>query len=316
MKSRNDPLDPRKGFTLVELLVVIAIIGVLLGLLLPAVQKVRESSNRVQCQNNLKQIALAALTYHDVYNGFPQALNNEANPPYDSPFVPLLPYLEQQPLYQLGNSTNPNFDYSTPDSAAATPVAVFVCPSDAGLPVPAVLQLPGASAYLAMTSYRGNQSGLSALDPNFGTDGVMMQDPAPPVKVVYITDGSSNTILFGEFNNFEPNWGPYADLAASTGLAFPYFFSAWSGNAIVPLCGSGFYPLNSMLPPNPPDLATGLLYVQARCYTFGSCHPSGANFAFCDGSVRFITDATANSPGILPALATRAGGETVDPSTF
>src|SRR5215831_17553770 len=87
----------RNGFTLIELLVVIAIIAILIGMLLPAVQKVREAANRAKCQNNLKQLALAAINYHDVNNGFPKAYTNEY---YLSAFVYLLPYLEQQGLYQ------------------------------------------------------------------------------------------------------------------------------------------------------------------------------------------------------------------------
>jgi prepilin-type processing-associated H-X9-DG protein/prepilin-type N-terminal cleavage/methylation domain-containing protein len=297
------PLDPRVGFTLVELLVVIAIIAVLIGLLLPAVQKVRESSNRVQCQNNLKQISLGAINYHDDYNGFPQAINDFATPPYTSPFIALLPYLDQMPLYKQGYVDPSNFAYDTPAGPGATPVAVFQF--SGGVPI-----------YPALTSYRGNQSGLSALDPDFGTDGVIVPDPTPPVKILNITDGTSNTVLFGEFNATDPNWAPYADLLGSPDLGMGILSSPWTGTGLASPCCSGFYPLNAQLPPVPSDPLTALLFIQARAYTYGSSHPGGANFAFCDGSVRFVTDAIANSPAALSALSTRAGGEFADPNSY
>src|SRR5437016_5512017 len=124
----------RRAFTLIELLVVIAIIGVLIGLLLPAVQKVREAANRISCFNNLKQIGLASLEYHDVYNAFPMAANYDRDPNYGSPFVPLLPFLEQQNLYTQFYA-NP-IDYDGKGSPGATPLRILVCPSDTGFTSP------------------------------------------------------------------------------------------------------------------------------------------------------------------------------------
>jgi len=307
----------RSGFTLIELLVVIAIIAILIGLLLPAVQKVRESAARMQCQNNLKQIALAAHAYHDVNNGFPMGYNYSFDPNYASPFIPLLPYLDQLPLYNQGYAASPAFDYSTPDSPGATPIPLLVCPSDWGIPVPAVVQLPGAPSYLGLTSYRGNVSALSfGLDPDYGTDGVTVVDPGPTVNVLAVKDGTSNTLLFGEFNNYDPNWGDYASLLGSGALPLCLISSPWCGGGLQAPLASGGYPLNSKLPPVPSDPTTATLYFLARIHTYGSNHPGGANFAFCDGSVRFVTDAVANSPGVLPALSTRAGGEFVDPNSY
>src|SRR5262249_32919579 len=147
----------------------------------------------------------------------PQVFNDFANPPYQSPFVPLLPYLDQLPLWKQGYAVG--FATDTPDGPGATPVAVLVCPSDAGISGSGVFQMSGgAPVYVGLTSYRGNMSGLSALDPDFGTDGVIVPDPVPPVKILNITDGTANTLIFGEFNTLEPNWGDYADLLGSPGL--------------------------------------------------------------------------------------------------
>jgi prepilin-type N-terminal cleavage/methylation domain-containing protein/prepilin-type processing-associated H-X9-DG protein len=322
MSSRYAPRALRRGFTLVELLVVIAIIAVLLGLLLPAVQKVRESANRTRCQNNLRQIALAAQIYHDVHKAFPVAVRLLTDPSYSSPFVPLLPFLEQQPLYNQGYTTNPPFAADTLQSPAATPLPLLVCPSDPGMPYPAVMQWPGpnwqgTNQYYGLTSYRGNTSGLNAfIDPDYGTDGIIGLDPDHPVTLVAVMDGTSNTILFGEFNSVEPSWGPYANLLGMTGVPFPVVACPWSGGGMITPVASGGYPLNGKLPPVPPDPLTALLYFLPRIFGYGSNHPGGANFAFCDGSVRYLTDSAANASGVLSALSTRAGGEAIDANSY
>src|SRR6516165_9601511 len=133
----------RHGFTLIELLVVIAIVAVLMGLLLPAVQKVREAASRIKCVNNLKQIALAAHNYHDSYSAFPMA-SSGGRYSYNSPFVPLLLYLDQDNLYKQGYASSPNFGNNGPNSPGATPLSIVVCPSDS-LPTPPVVRWPGTN---------------------------------------------------------------------------------------------------------------------------------------------------------------------------
>jgi prepilin-type N-terminal cleavage/methylation domain-containing protein/prepilin-type processing-associated H-X9-DG protein len=318
-------LRVRRGFTLIELLVVIAIIAVLVGLLLPAVQKVREAANRMKCQNNLKQLSLATLNYEGVNSYFPLALSYGAgnSSPYASCFIPLLPYLEQQPLYQQfyaakGDAYNAPGGIGGLGSLGATSLSVLACPSDSGIPSPAVAQDLTTGYYYGVTSYRPNMSGLSALDPNWGTDGVFFY-PAffsanSPVQILTITDGTSNTILFGEFSNADPNWS-YWSTTYFAGGPMSVEFSVWTASKSS-LLASGYYPLNSTMPSSITD-PNFLPEWLSKVHGYGSGHTGGgANFAFCDGSVHFISNAinnamVANGETVLQALSTRAGGEVV-----
>jgi prepilin-type N-terminal cleavage/methylation domain-containing protein/prepilin-type processing-associated H-X9-DG protein len=316
----------RHGFTLIELLVVIAIIAVLIGLLLPAVQKVREAANRAKCESNLKQLGLAAHNYHDTNNGFPSAYiwSIEGTDVPTPTFVLLLPYLEQQALYQAllqVAASNVTVSGGPPGSPLATPLSVLACPSDSGIPSPAVVQDPGTNTYYGVASYRCNVSGYSAT----GTDGIFgYNNPPPaPVQITAITDGSSNTILFGEFSNFDPNWPQYASLLGSPAnypLSLASNCSVWATSVQL---ATGVYPVNNPLPlPPPTDQWTAVTTFLQRINTYGSGHPQGANFIFCDGSVHFLSNVlntAATLPGgetILQALSTRAGGEVIDASQY
>jgi len=310
----------RHGFTLIELLVVIAIIAILIGLLLPAVQKVREAANRAKCENNLKQLGLAAANYHDTNNGFPTASVIWNRIDAVTPFVLLLPYLEQQALYQaLYQQAMSGSMYNAPGSPAATPLSVLVCPSDTGLASSSIVQEPGTNGYLAMTSYRANTSGLDVMDSKFETDGVFV-NTGGPVQITGITDGTSNTILFGEFFNFDPNWPKFVSNGDPANFPFTILMgSSWAGGSPI---ATGRYPLNSSLqPPAPTDPLTALIVMVARATTYGSGHTGGVNFAFCDGSVHFLSNAinsaaVVNGETVLQALSTRAGGEVVDGSQY
>jgi prepilin-type N-terminal cleavage/methylation domain-containing protein/prepilin-type processing-associated H-X9-DG protein len=322
----------RKGFTLIELLVVIAIIAVLIGLLLPAVQKVREAANRMSCTNNLKQIALAAHNYHDVYKQFMAGFIRRENPQWGDPypsiflsdpdhrhslFVPLLPYIEQDNIERKWNYANftakPNYGLARDGALAATIIKIYLCPSDIfstgdyvdhGESNPAKYNPPREWAF---TSYGGNggtkaNSATGGFRSGQAKDGVFWENSH--VRIADILDGTSNTLLFGERNHNDPIINQYEgdNLDGNGWWAYPNTLD-------VELAASA--PINYRAPANYNDLPSAQkdeIYAR-RMDAFGSGHSGGANFAFADGSIRFLTDST--SLITLQALATRAKGEPV-----
>ena len=318
----------RHGFTLIELLVVIAIIAVLIGLLLPAVQKVREAANRVQCLNNLKQIALAAHGYHDVASRFP---TGGRLPVYvgDRPtgatnlWVELLPYFEQDNLQKKWDYfDNRNNVAGGTNAIQAQHIKILICPSD---PLPQrVVQHTSANwlaprwcwGFYAMSSYCGN-AGTRSVHPGsppafagIARDGIFWIDSS--VRLADITDGASNTLLFGErfhrdleFDLRQPVVLP--GIVPLTQMGTWGFVAAGGVMANVTLQTAA--PINYRMPPG-----GDLSMLNDRACAFGSSHPGGANFAFADGHVRFVSD------GIplltLQALGTRARGEVVSGSDF
>src|SRR5438093_5171252 len=180
----------KKAFTLIELLVVIAIIAVLTGLLLPAVQKVREAAARAQCTNNLKQIGLALHNYHDVNRCLPPASTTGTS---FSALSMALPYIEQDNLYRLVHFDR-TFDDPANDPARLTPVGLFRCPSDFDNPMP---ERGGAVNYMANMGtgivFGSNTGPNAGLPP---ANGVFYVNSA--TRLTDITDGMSNTALFSE----------------------------------------------------------------------------------------------------------------------
>jgi prepilin-type N-terminal cleavage/methylation domain-containing protein/prepilin-type processing-associated H-X9-DG protein len=330
---KGKPSAARPGFTLIELLVVIAIIAILIGLLLPAVQKVREAAARTQCQNNLKQIALAAFSYESANARFPSGINLQVDPYYGQAMVDkfgppptpnmsfsweeaLLEYIEQGSVFRqlILNQTNVYGIYAdsqyvncvSPTSPGAVAIKTFVCPADR-LPNPAVTTYTNDSGtvyYLGMTSYGGNAGSVSMYWPNATQDGVFYINSA--VRIADISDGTSNTLFFGERYHFDPAFD-----ALTGGSIQTYGGWAWANvYSMEDHTQSAQAPINYMVPPGTTSDPT-YFYQNTRLGAFGSGHTLGANFAFADGSVHFLSNSTPQQ--LLQQLATRAGGEVVTP---
>ena len=214
-------MKTHRGFTLIELLVVIAIIGILIGLLVPAVQKVREAAARTTCINNLKQLALATHNHHDTYKRYPSGvyqMNFPTAPKFRGVtlFVNLLPYLEQENLHHGWDTTDPiNNTAGGPDSKTAFVLSVLLCPSDliSKNPVDS-----GSGRWYGLTSYGGN-GGSRSYDPQFAkNDGIFfVNGPGSqtlpnslPITMRQVIDGLSNTILFGERSHLDLNNDTFA----------------------------------------------------------------------------------------------------------
>jgi prepilin-type N-terminal cleavage/methylation domain-containing protein/prepilin-type processing-associated H-X9-DG protein len=292
----------RSAFTLIELLVVIAIIGVLMALLLPAVQKVRVAAQRAKCASNLKQLALAAHQYHDALQSFPPGFFRATGPWLEvrvyTLFVALLPHLEQDNLHRqwdydrYGNNLGPY-----PTATASHVIPLTWCPADY-LPSPPVDQndMSTSPRHWGMISYGGNAGIRSTAEQT--RDGVFFE--ASHVRLADVTDGTSNTLLLGERNH----WDPMYDQLCPNDALITNGWWAYAGTADVLL--SAAVPLNYQAPPS----ATTCEDVKAdRLCAFGSRHPGGANFALVDGSVRFLPDTISLST--LQGLSTRAAGECV-----
>jgi prepilin-type N-terminal cleavage/methylation domain-containing protein/prepilin-type processing-associated H-X9-DG protein len=298
----------RRGFTLIELLVVIAIIAVLIGLLVPAVQKVREAANRAQCLNNLKQMALAAHNYHDSHRKFPtgtrlSVMVGDRPTGGTNLWVELLPYFELDNLYKKWDYDDYRNNFAGGRNATtAQVIKVLLCPSDP-LPEP-VFQLKDQSFH-GLSTYGGNAGKRSTLVQT--EDGIFFIDSS--VRLADITDGTSNTFLFGERSTVDPEFDSRISVVWPPPKSPLWGWSRWA-NVLSPgapgsVTLSTPVPINYQVPPGA-DLPQAFL---DRVCAFGSGHTGGANFAFADGSVRFVSETIPLDT--LKALSTRAGGDVV-----
>src|SRR5262249_16633770 len=319
----------RRGFTLIELLVVIAIIGVLVALLLPAVQKVREAAARLSCSNNLKQIGLALHNYHDAHGSFPPGNVRGAFPPNDHPnddywanwCIYILPYVEQGDLQKLYDFTRRNVDPAN-DRVRETAVKLYQCPSDvnAGKLIKPETGGPGTTSATQFMSgsYRavGGGGWPTSGFANFwstqseaknipgGYKGVLhvvgkaINDPQfSPERISSISDGTSSTLMVGE-RSTRTHWGP------TNGRT-----TLWADSYNLYSVSGAYGETRTLL--NDYDLCLALGDDPACCkYGWGSFHTNVINFVFCDGSVRGVS--TNINMTTFMYLATIAGGEVIN----
>lgn len=287
----------RSAFTLIELLVMIAIIGTLIALTLPAVQRIRDAANRVRCANNMRQIGLALHNYHDTQKALPAGCSYRkgADPyPHMAWMARLLPHLEQDSLWQLAVQaySQDKFFESPPHLPVLGHVLqVFSCPADGRTLDPWQFM----SFQAGLTSYQGVEG-----TNQFTRDGVLYLDSR--VRLTDVTDGTSRTLAVGErppsangvLGWWYAGWGQSKDGSADSVLGLREV-NVWSN---APQC-----------PPGPYDYGPGSINNLCDVFHYWSLHVGGgANFLFCDGSVHFIPY---SAKAVMPALATRSGGEPV-----
>lgn len=318
MKMKR-PLSRRQAFTLVELLVVIAIIGILIALLLPAVQSAREAARRMQCANNFKQVGLAMHNYNTAHGCFPPGMiiadsrrpSDGSCGPWNAPNYPgwgwgtfLLPFLEYQTVYDMIDFNAGSYAATgTNRQAGAMRIGVYLCPTDPQD------ELVGCCSGFTMGThpdedvYMTNMAGVADSEDWTCTGGIVAKELSVSdgfmgnrtgARIAQVSDGASNTLMIGEVTGGGPGsfkshlWSTWDLLDTKDGINGPF---------TIP--GGGW----------PPDESSSGTYTGFRNTGFASYHPGGCHFVLADGSVQFLSESIAAST--LKNLTTRAGGEAV-----
>jgi prepilin-type N-terminal cleavage/methylation domain-containing protein/prepilin-type processing-associated H-X9-DG protein len=302
------PAPHRCAFTLIELLVVVAIVAILIALLIPAIQKVRAAAANAQCVNNMKQIGLALHGYHDVFGCLP----SPAPPLIYGWMYQILPYIEQEDLYKLGQ-----FD-GTPywQKAPTTIVPDYLCPFEPRGYASGVsygdVGVNNAPVDCAMTSYLGvlgkifdraaQHDKVQVTGPFGGVSDFFLGPSWRRIRIADITDGVSNTVMVGERPPSPDNtfgWWAFLDIYDNT---------LWAIGEPPPLVTGG--PTGSPCPARS-YFSPGDVNHPCDVDHFWSFHEGGGNWLLCDGSVRFMTYSAGTT--VIPVMATINGGEDIPP---
>jgi prepilin-type processing-associated H-X9-DG protein len=287
----------RCGSSLIELILVIGLIGILISLLLPAVQRVRESSARASCLNNLKQLGLALHTYHDLHGNFPPAAGKTLSKPNRSLtwFASILPEIDQGAVWEGAQEAfqlDPvSFD-NPPHTGLATVLRVYVCPDDSR----SLSQMVDRDGIVgAYTSYIG-VSGRNGF-----TDGVLVRMP-PGVRLTEITDGTSQTLMVAERpppDTLQAGWWYTYDRPGG------YWGTLYGPDGVSP---AEPFPQPEEVCSPPFRFGPGVTSNPCDRLHYWSLHPGGGNYLFADGSARFLPYTAAL---IIGDLSTKAGNEPV-----
>jgi prepilin-type N-terminal cleavage/methylation domain-containing protein/prepilin-type processing-associated H-X9-DG protein len=291
----------RPGFTLIELLVVIAVIGILIGLMLPAIQRMRETASRLQCQNNLRQIGLACHTYHDTYHHLPPGYYATASYPSTSPGwgwgAFLLPFLEQQPVWKQIKVKQP----LEQQPVIQTVLPIFLCPSDSAptAAFPVTTELYSTLCLAAPSSYAATVGDDSCECDAPTGNGVFYRNSQTRFNDIH--DGLSETTMIGDraWDNTQGSWAGAPD----GGVVRPGPSNPWQST-------SAPAPVFVLVHNNWINIRTD---ADGGLDDFSSRHPGGANLLFADGSVHFLASITVDGSvrRAFWGLGTRNGREII-----